>query len=329
MALNVNLAWGAETLVETVGFESSEGYTSSTTYNSSDYTTGTSGSKWTINYGAFATSGAIVGSQSAQFRVYSAGNYGQLRNTVAYESDITKVVFNTKVSNKNSSIKVSCSADGISWTDIETVSFSGTTMVEHTSTISASGARYIQFTAAGSKPSSSNYQIYIDAVKIYTTGGVTYTEVLFQQAGTPAHPDRHCVVIPFMQNCPQARRLRPQYSFQQAGTPEYIGRFPLWCGLETAPPLFPAPCPPLPKGRGSLAAHPSIGVALHIVLLFIVCQRSFALRAPPNFPLSQQAGTPAHPDGFLFGSLMVHIVLTDTKKQQAELTAYRIGIILL
>ncbi len=166
-----------EQLIETVGFESSEDYTSSTTYNSSNYTTGASGSKWTINYGAFSTSSAIVGSQSAQFRVYSAGNYGQLRNTVAYGIDITKVVFNARVSNKNSSIKVSYSADGTSWTDIETVSFSGTTMVEHTSTISVSGARYIKFTAAGSKPTSSNYQIYIDAVKVYANGGgTTYSD---------------------------------------------------------------------------------------------------------------------------------------------------------
>ena len=200
MALNINLAWGAETLFETIGFESSEGYTSSTTYNSADYTTGTSGSKWTINYGAFSTSSAIVGSQSAQFRVYSAGNYGQLRNAVAYEIDITKVVFNARVSNTNSSIKVSYSADGTSWTDIETVSFSRTTMVEHTSTISVSGARYIKFTAAGSKPSSGNYQIYIDAVKIYTGNSITYTEVLFQQAGTPAHPDKLCIPKPFVPN---------------------------------------------------------------------------------------------------------------------------------
>lgn len=172
-----------EQLIETVGFESSEGYTSSTTYNNSNYTTGASGSKWTINYGAFSTSSAIVGSQSAQFRVYSAGNYGQLRNTVAYGIDITKVVFNARVSNKNSSIKVSYSADGTSWTDIETVSFSGTTMVEHTSTISVSGARYIKFTAAGSKPSSSNYQIYIDAVKVYANGGgstTTYSDYVTQ-----------------------------------------------------------------------------------------------------------------------------------------------------
>ena len=188
LCLNTVPAWGTETLVETVGFESSEGYTSSTTYNSANYTTGTSGSKWTINYGAFSTSSAIVGSESAQFRVYSAGNYGQLRNTVAYEIDITKVVFNARVSNTNSSIKVSYSADGTSWTDIETVSFSGITMVEHTSTISVSGARYIKFTAAGSKPSSSNYQIYIDAVKIYTASGVTYTDNFFQQVGTHTTP---------------------------------------------------------------------------------------------------------------------------------------------
>ena len=165
-----------EQLIETVGFESSEGYTSSTTYKSSNYTTGASGSKWTINYGAFSTSSAIVGSQSAQFRIYkSGGGYGQLKNTVAYESDITKVVFNAKVSNTNGKIKVSYSADGTLWTDIETVSFSGTTMVEHTSTISVSGARYIKFTAAGSKPSSGNYQIYIDAVKVYAAGGGSTT----------------------------------------------------------------------------------------------------------------------------------------------------------
>ncbi|MDD6641064.1 MAG: lamin tail domain-containing protein [Bacteroidales bacterium] len=172
-----------EQLIETVGFESSEGYTSSTTYNNSNYTTGASGSKWTINYGAFSTSSAIVGSQSAQFRVYNAGNYGQLRNTVAYAIDITKVVFNARVSNTNSSIKVSYSADGTSWTDIETVSFSGTTMVEHTSTISVSGARYIKFTAAGSKPYSGNYQIYIDAIKVYANGGgstTTYTDYVTQ-----------------------------------------------------------------------------------------------------------------------------------------------------
>ena len=179
LCLNTVPAWGTETLVETVGFESSEGYTSSTTYNSSNYATGTIGSKWAINYGAFATSNAIVGSQSAQFRIYnSGGGYGQLKNTVAYESDITKVVFNAKVSNTNGKIKVSYSADGTLWTDIETLTFSSTSMIEHTSTISVSGAKYIKFTAAGSKPSSGNYQIYIDAVKIYTGNGVTYTDDL-------------------------------------------------------------------------------------------------------------------------------------------------------
>ena len=137
-----------------------------------------------------------------------------------------------------------------------------------------------QYKFRGGGTTSTSGTVYFDIYKYEgSSGGVTYTEVWFQQAGTPAHPGGHCVVIPFVQNCPQARRLRHQYSFQQAGTLEYIGRFPLWCGLETAPPLFPAPCLPSPKGGGQ-GAHPSIGVALHIVLLFIVCQRSFALRAP-------------------------------------------------
>ena len=57
------------------------------------------------------------------------------------------------------------------------------------------------------------------------------------------------------------------------------------------------------------------GVSLAFVLLFIVCQRPFALRAPRL--------------RFLGLSLGWHIVLTDTKKQQAELTAYRIDDFLL
>ena len=66
-------------------------------------------------------------------------------------------------------------------------------MVEHTSTISVSGARYIKFTAAGSKPSSSNYQIYIDAVKVYANGGgstTTYSDYVTQcSSGDCTSPD--------------------------------------------------------------------------------------------------------------------------------------------
>ena len=53
------------------------------------------------------------------------------------------------------------------------------------------------------------------------------------------------------------------------------------------------------------------GVSLAFVLLFIVCQRPFALCAPRLW--------------FLGLSLGWHIVLTNTKKQQAKLTAYRIA----
>lgn len=164
--------------LETVGFESGEGYTAATTYNSSSYTNGSKGSKWTINYGAFATSGAIVGSQSAQFRIYSSGGgYGQLRNTVAYASDITKVVFSAKAANASGQVKVSYSSNGSSWTDIKTISLT-TTTTEYTETISASGIKYIKFTAAGTKPGSGNYSIYVDAIKLYSGSGSTYTDYL-------------------------------------------------------------------------------------------------------------------------------------------------------
>ena len=34
----------------------------------------------------------------------------------------------------------------------------------------------------------------------YSSGGVTYTDDFFQQAGTPAHPDRLCIPKPFVPN---------------------------------------------------------------------------------------------------------------------------------
>ncbi|MCQ2323653.1 MAG: hypothetical protein MJZ53_02210 [Paludibacteraceae bacterium] len=166
---------GGEEIVETVGFESSEGYAATTTYNSSNYTTGSNGSKWTINYGAFATSGAIVGSQSAQFRIYSSGGgYGQLYNSVAYTKAISKVMFSAKAANTNGQVKVSYSTAGTSWTDIETKSLTATT-TEYTVTVPVSGVKYIKFTSAGTRPSSSNYSIYVDAVKIYSSGGTSYS----------------------------------------------------------------------------------------------------------------------------------------------------------
>lgn len=166
---------GSVSVLETVGFESSEGYTATTTYNSSSYTTGANGSKWTINYGAFATSGAIIGSQSAQFRVYkSGGGYGQLRNTVAYGEDIMKVSFSAKAANTNGEVTISSSTNSTSWTDITTKSLTATT-AEYDVSVSASGVRYIKFTAGGTKPSSGNYSIYVDGVKVYSKSASSYS----------------------------------------------------------------------------------------------------------------------------------------------------------
>ena len=166
---------GSISVLETVGFESSEGYTATNTYNSSNYTTGANGSKWTINYGAFSTNNAIIGSQSAQFRVYgSGGGYGQLYNTVAYGEDIMKVSFSAKAANTNGKVTISSSTNSTSWTDITTQSLT-TTTAEYDVSVSASGVRYIKFTAGGTKPASGNYSIYVDGVKVYSKSASSYS----------------------------------------------------------------------------------------------------------------------------------------------------------
>lgn len=110
------------------GFESSEGYGSSTTYNGT-YNGGTlvGGTKpWTVYYGCVSTTGALTGSQSVQCRFYKNQTdhpYAQMNINVL---NIASISFKAKVSNTNLSLQLQYSTDnGESW--INAKSFTLTT----------------------------------------------------------------------------------------------------------------------------------------------------------------------------------------------------------
>jgi hypothetical protein len=155
-----------ETLVKTIGFESSEGFTASTTYNNTTIAyTGSIGSQWGTYYGTPSTTGPIIGTQSMQMRYYTTAptNYGYTFTNFD-TLDVTKVVFTAKNNANTAQVLVSYSTDGGStWIDADTISLT-TTATEYTVNINATGNVRIKFTLTGTTVAE---RLTIDTVKIY------------------------------------------------------------------------------------------------------------------------------------------------------------------
>src|SRR5690606_1061877 len=67
------MGWGQETLIYETGFESSEGFAASTTYNNTTVLmSGPSGEEWGTYYGTPSTTSPITGGQSMQMRWYTS-----------------------------------------------------------------------------------------------------------------------------------------------------------------------------------------------------------------------------------------------------------------
>lgn len=160
---------------ETVIYETAFNYPiNGSAYNSSTEYVGTdeAGTSWGIKYGNWN------GSNCAQLRVYSAGNFG----SVYMKFDVanaTRVTYKAKVSNTALKLNTYYSTDsGSTWTNVNTSKALTTSLASYEFTISATGEYSkvrIKFEAAGTKPSSSNYQLTIDDVTIYgfLNGGET------------------------------------------------------------------------------------------------------------------------------------------------------------
>lgn len=147
-------------------------YNSSTPIFGSDEDSFTS---WEIVYGNWA------GSNSAQLRVYSAGNYGYITNTFDC-SGVTHVTYSAKVSNTALKLNTYYSTDkGASWTKVDDAKELTTSMTDYSFAVSETGEYgrvRIKFEVTGTKPSSSNYQLTIDDVKIWGNGTVLEDAVI-------------------------------------------------------------------------------------------------------------------------------------------------------
>lgn len=155
-----------ETLVKTIGFESSEGFTATTSYNNTtEIFTGNTGQQWGTYYGTPSTTGPISGSQSMQMRYYTSApaNYGY--TYMNYDiNGVTKVMFTAKNYANVADVKVSYSTDGgVTWIDVDTINLT-TTATEYTVNINFTGNVRIKFTLTGTTVAE---RLTIDNVKIY------------------------------------------------------------------------------------------------------------------------------------------------------------------
>lgn len=148
-----------------------------TSYDSGDEYIGTdtdAKTSWGITYGNWN------GSNCAQLRVYSAGNFGSVytKFDVSYA---TKVSYKAKVSDTKLTLNTYYSTDsGKNWVKVDDAKALSTTLTEYSFTISKTGEfakNRIKFEVSGTKPSSKNYQLTIDDVSIYGNGEVLETVI--------------------------------------------------------------------------------------------------------------------------------------------------------
>ena len=124
---------------------------------------------WSIVYGNWNWS------ECAQMRVYSDGNFGYLYNNFDC-SNVTSVSYSAKVSNTALKLNTYYSTDsGNTWTKVDNALALTTSAKDYSFVVSETGeydAVRVKFEVTGTKPSSKNYSLTIDNVKIYGFGEV-------------------------------------------------------------------------------------------------------------------------------------------------------------
>ena len=162
MALNVNLAWGAA--------GESHQWTTYSDWGGSDT------KSWLRNNNA---------------------NLPTFKYTPTYA--VSKVVLNVRQSNSTGSNSIEVTIGGSSF-GTKVSSLSGTDSYDITFEGATAMSGEIVITCTNTSGSGTGKgTFYLNSITLYENS-ITYTDDFFQQAGTPAHPDRLCIPKPFVPN---------------------------------------------------------------------------------------------------------------------------------
>ncbi|MDR1680631.1 MAG: InlB B-repeat-containing protein, partial [Prevotellaceae bacterium] len=165
---------GLEAPIDTIGFESSEGFAASTTYNNTTpKNEGADGKKWSFILGTPSTTDAIDGLQSAQMRGYTTITTTKGSVAMLYDyHKVTKVLFNARYSNCSGSgctipINVQYSANsGSTWSNASTWNLT-TTKTQYTYTVSSTGEYPNIRIKFEDQLTGTAHRVYIDNVIFY------------------------------------------------------------------------------------------------------------------------------------------------------------------
>lgn len=165
--------------VEKPIYSTSFDYTLVGDYQSATPVSGSDGegtiTSWEIVYGNWNSNNC------AQMRVYNAGKFGYLYNTFDC-SGVTHITYSAKVNNTALKLNTYYSTDkGASWTKVDDAKELTTSLADYSFAISETGAYgrvRIKFEVTGTKPTSGNYQLTIDDVKIWGNGQVLEDRVI-------------------------------------------------------------------------------------------------------------------------------------------------------
>lgn len=168
------VSWGQETSIYTTGFESSEGFTASNSYNNTTVLfTGPSGQQWGTYYGTPSTTAPISGAQSMQMRWYTTtpSNLGYTFTNFDL-ANVTKITFKSKnyLTTNGANVIVSYSKDGgNSYTGDSTFTIT-TTPTDYEYIVSATGefpSVRIKFQITYTTAPTATDRLYIDDVVVY------------------------------------------------------------------------------------------------------------------------------------------------------------------
>ena len=161
-----------ETIIYETGFESSEDFSSATSYNQNEKDYGPTGKKWGFYYGCPSTTDAISGGQSAQMRWYDSdpGNHGYIVSKFNLYN-VTRIEF--KAANTSTiNLVVSISIDeGATWIKEQTYILTASS-VEYTYDFGSDEYESvrIKFQLTYDSTPEHKARLYIDDIKVYGYG---------------------------------------------------------------------------------------------------------------------------------------------------------------
>lgn len=163
----ITLATTASAQVYSTGFESNEGFTSSTVYNNTTLlVSGASGKQWSTFFGTPSTTSALTGNQSMQMRWYAASSASKGYTMTNFAtSGVGSVTFNA-ANTAGINVIVSYSTNGTTWLSPQTFTLT-TTSTSYTYNVpaAATGALRFKFELTYTTAPSGTSRLYIDDVK--------------------------------------------------------------------------------------------------------------------------------------------------------------------